>query len=178
MTRSSLIHALAETSSKPELSSSQIDALISEYDSLSTFPDVAPALDSISKDPCVTAVIFSNGTMPMLMSSLRSSVDLSPHASVFQQIVSVEPVQKYKPHADVYGHLVKEVGKSEREGEVWLISGNPFDVVGAKAIGMKAVWVDREGKGWDDMLIAGDRGRPDLVVQGLGEVVEKVRAFG
>ena len=30
-------------------------------------------------------------------------------------------------------------------GEIWLVTSNPFDVVGARAAGMKAAWVDREG---------------------------------
>ncbi len=67
------------------------------------------------------------------------------------------------------------MGKSkEQMGEMWLVSGNPFDVVGAKAVGMKAVWVDRGGGGWADGLIEGENGGPDLVVRKLGEVVEAV----
>ena len=88
----------------------------------------------------------------------------------------MEEVQKFKPHLDVYYHLAKKVEKSkEQMGDMWLVSGNPFDVVGAKAVGMKACWVDRGGSGWSDGLIEGEAGRPDLVVKGLDEVVEGVR---
>ena len=89
----------------------------------------------------------------------------------------MESVKRYKPHAEVYRHLVREMGKEGKEREVWLVSGNPFDVVGAKAVGLRTVWVNRDGKGWEDGLVEGERGRPDIVVGGLDEVVEKVRAF-
>ena len=151
---------------------------MSSYDSLSAFPDVGSALAAISQEPTIAPVIFSNGTHSMLESSLRSSPDLSPHASLFKKIVSVEPVRKFKPHPEVYRHLTREVNKEGKEEEVWLVSGNAFDVVGAKAVGMRAVWVDRGGKGWQDALIEGDVGRPDVIVTELGEVVGKVRAFG
>lgn len=111
----------------------------------------------------------------MVGNSVHHSPDLSPYASVFSDIITVEEVKKFKPHPNVYHHLAKKVGKSERQmAEVWLVSGNPFDMVGAKAVGMKACWVDRAGSGWCDALVEGGMGEPDLVVNGLGEVVEGV----
>lgn len=62
----------------------------------------------------------------------------------------------------------------EAMGSMWLVSGNPFDVVGARAVGMQAVWVDRAGNGWTDQLVQGAVGRPTLIVEGLGEVVDGV----
>ena len=53
---------------------------------------------------------------------------------------------------------------------MWLVSGNPFDVVGARAVGMQAAWVDRAGKGWQDKL----GGEPTVVVRSLEEVADAV----
>ena len=117
----------------------------------------------------------------MVTHSVHLSADLSPHASVFTSIITVEEVRKYKPAPEVYYHLAEKVGKGkskEEMGEMWLVSGNPFDVVGARAVGMQAVWVDRGGKGWTDGLVQGGEGRPTAVVGGLGEVVEVVRRWG
>ena len=55
------------------------------------------------------------------------------------------------------------------------MSGNPFDVVGARAAGMQAVWVDRRGAGWTDGLVGGEKGRPTAVVNGLGELVGAIK---
>lgn len=151
------------------------------YDSLSTFPDVSPALESLSKESDITAVVFSNGTDSMVTNSVKSSPDLGPHADVFKDIVTVEEVKSFKPDPKVYYHLAETVGKQrtkEGMGSMWLVSGNPFDVVGARTVGMQAAWVDRAGNGWTDGLVQGVEGRPTIVVKGLGEVVEGVRKFG
>jgi hypothetical protein len=47
---------------------------------------------------------------------------------------------------------------------------NPFDVVGARAAGLNAIWVDRDGKGWQDKLGK----EPNVIVRELGEVVQAV----
>ena len=150
------------------------------YDSLSTFPDVPPALTALSKEPGITAAIYSNGTDSMVTNSAKSSPDLGPHASVFKAIVTVEEVKRFKPAPEVYHHLAEKMGKpktKEGMGSMWLVSGNPFDVVGARAVGMQAAWVDRAGKGWTDQMVQGDSGRPTIIVKGLQEVVDGVRSF-
>ena len=176
ITRNSLSHALAD--SGVSLDDSSIASLMKSYDSLSTFPDVAPALKTLSETSGITAVVFSNGTQSMVTNSVKTSPDLSPHSSVFADIITVDSVRKFKPAPDVYRYLAEKVGKgvsSEEMAEMWLVSGNPFDVVGCRAMGMQAAWVDRAGNGWTDQLVQGQEGRPTAVVKGLGEVVDVVR---
>ncbi|EON65197.1 haloacid dehalogenase, type II [Coniosporium apollinis CBS 100218] len=174
LTLRSLHHALKEAGES--LEQPDIDALMSAYDSLSTFPDVGPALQDLASTPGIRAVVFSNGTKSMISNSVNKSPDLAPHAKVFEHLVVVEEVRKFKPAPEVYEHLARTVGKSKEEmGEMWLVSGNPFDVCGARAMGMQAAWVDRAGNGWQDRLVEGEKGRPTVVVRGLGEVVEAVR---
>ena len=150
------------------------------YDSLSTFPDVAPALKEIKKLSHIYPVVFSNGTQAMVSASVNKSPDLGPYASVFKDIVVVEEIRCFKPDPEVYYHLAKKVGKDPKSredlGSMWLISGNPFDVVGARAVGMKALWVDRAGNGWQDHLGEGEVGRPTKIVRSLEEVVEAVQS--
>ncbi|OCL04718.1 haloacid dehalogenase, type II [Glonium stellatum] len=176
MTVRSLRHALKE--SDVSLDQAGIDGLMKAYDSLSTFPDVNPALEKLAQTPYITAVVFSNGTHAMVSQSVNHSPDLSPHAHIFKQIVVIEEVKKFKPAPEVYEYLAQKVGKSKTEmGDIWLVSGNPFDVVGAKAVGMKAAWVDRAGNGWADQLVEGDPGRPTVIVRGLHEVVNAVSGY-
>ena len=150
------------------------------YDDLSTFPDVAPALKALAEETDFVAVVFSNGTNAMVNNSVHSSPDLGPHAAVFNAVVTVEEVKSFKPDPRVYYHLAEWMGKGKSKqamGEMWLVSGNPFDVVGARAVGMRAAWVDRGGAGWVGGLVGGEIGRPTAVVKGLGEVVEVVRKY-
>jgi 2-haloacid dehalogenase len=109
------------------------------YDSLSTFPDVSPALKALASDPSINAYVFSNGTNAMVTASVTSSPSLSPHASVFKDLITIEEVGVFKPDKRVYEHLVRKVGKGREDaGSVWLVSGNPFDVVGAMVAGLQA----------------------------------------
>ena len=153
------------------------ESLMAAYNSMSTFPDVDAALEALSSNSNLHPVVFSNGTQSMVSSSVNKSPDLSPHAAVFRNIVTIEEAGCFKPAPEVYKYLGEKVGKEGRLGEIWLISGNPFDVVGARSVGMQAAWVDREGRGWEDGLIDGEAGQPTVVVNGLGEVVEKVEGW-
>lgn len=176
VTLRSLRHALAESS--VSLEQDDIDDLMKAYDSLSIFPDVAPALEAIAKQSDFYPVVFSNGTHTMVSNSVNKSPDLSKHASTFKDIIVVEEPKRFKPTPESYTHLAKSVGKDPSSKEdmasMWLISGNPFDVVGARAVGMQACWVDRAGNGWQDGLLEGEIGRPTVIVSSLEEVPSKV----
>lgn len=177
VTRKSLKNALADAG--VSLNDSDTENLMKAYNTLKLFPDVPPVFDHLKSSPHINAVIFSNGTSPMINASLSQSPDLSPHANLFHNVVLVESVKRFKPDPEVYSHLRREVGKAEKgqEKDVWLISGNPFDVVGANSVGMRTCWVDRVGKGWADRLVDGEAGKPTVIVKGLHEVVPKIQEF-
>ncbi|KAF2007989.1 haloacid dehalogenase, type II [Amniculicola lignicola CBS 123094] len=176
VTKKALIHALTEAS--VSLSEPDIEKLMCAYNTLNLFPDVPPLFTRLSSpepssSPSLHSVIFTNGTPAMLSATLTHSPEISPHAHLFKEVVSIHDIQKYKPTPDAYNYLCKKVDKTGKEGEVWLISGNPFDIVGANAVGMSTVWVDRSQSGWSDRL--GEE--PTVVVKGLGEVVGKVLEY-
>jgi 2-haloacid dehalogenase len=156
---------------------------MSAYDSLSTFPDVEPALKALAEEPSIVAYVFSNGTDSMVSSSVTKSPSLAPYANIFKELITVEDVGAYKPHPRVYEHLVKKAGKGTSKAEletIWLVSGNPFDIVGAKAVGLNAVWVDRAGGhhgngGWNDRLGELASGGPTVIVKGLDDAVKAIK---
>jgi 2-haloacid dehalogenase len=155
------------------------------YDSLETFPDVPPALKSIASDPHVDAYVFSNGTKAMVSASVNKSPSLRPYSSTFKGLVTVDEVQVFKPDTKGYYHLATTVGKSttlEDMATLWLVSGNPFDIVGARSVGMQAAWVDRAGGhhgsgGWNDKLGELANGGPTVVVKGVDEAVDAIRKW-
>jgi len=166
VTRKSLHHALAEHG--VSLNDSETDKLMDAYDSLSTFPDVNPALKRLENNSNIECVVFSNGTKDMVSASVKGSGDLN--SSVFKDIVTVDAVGVFKPAPEVYKYLAQRVDKVGHENALWLVSGNPFDVTGARSIGMQAAWVDRAGNGWQDKLGLG----PTVVVKSLEEVADVV----
>ncbi|RDW78335.1 hypothetical protein BP5796_06187 [Coleophoma crateriformis] len=179
ITNASLKHALAEHS--VSLSEDAIESLMKAYDSLDTFPEVESGLKSIASDPKIEAYVFSNGTDAMVASSVKQSPSLSQHAHIFRNLITVEEIGVFKPDRRVYEHLARRVG--QEMGRVWLVSGNPFDVVGAKVAGIQAAWVNRAGghrgsDGWNDQLgeLCGGV-KPTVVVKGVDEAVEAIRKW-
>jgi len=171
VTQNSLIHALTEH--ELHLDEAGVADVMRAYDSLSIFPDVAPGLKKLAANPNIECVVFSNGTHTMVSNSVHKSAELSPLASTFKDLITVDYVRIFKPAPEVYRYLTEKVGKRDKEDEVWLVSGNPFDVVGARAFGMQAAWVDRAGTGWQDMM----GGEPTVVIRSLEEVADAVRKY-
>jgi len=152
------------------------------YDSLSAFPDVPAALEllgNVVQSGSICPVIFSNGTRDMVHVSLSKSPDFSTSYSLFKNVVLIdempEKTRRYKPARDTYVYLAETVER--RLDEVWLITSNPFDIVGAKAAGFKTAWVSRDGGVWVDGLGLGlELGPPDIVVTGVDVAVKEILA--
>lgn len=172
LTRNALYHAAAERGLEPPPTET-MDALMRSYDALRVFPEVPGALELLRRnDVAVEAYVFSNGTASMVGNSVRNSPDLGPHAVGFQALVTVDEVRCYKPDRRVYEHLVEQTSRKGVESSVWVVSANPFDIVGARAAGLNAAFIDRSGKGWIDRL---DEVRvPTIVVKGLDDAVSSI----
>ncbi len=157
------------------ISDDETSQLMKSYDALRASPDVTKGLSAVAAIEEIEAYVFSNGTDAMVQASIETSPDLKPHAGVFKGLVTVHSLEAFKPARKVYDDLLQRVGKSGRASEVWLVSSNPFDIVGARAAGLNAAWVDRKGMGWVDRLgdvIGGIQ--PTVVVAGVDVAIAKV----
>jgi 2-haloacid dehalogenase len=133
--------------------------LLSKYKQLPAFSDVSSALDALASRGFAIAAC-SNGTA----SAVRGLLDHAGVLARFSKIVSVDAIRTFKPDPAVYEYLLGEL--RARRDMVWLISSNPFDVIGAKACGLRTVWVQRDAKRAFDPW----EFEPDLVVRGLAEL--------
>ncbi|CAJ2508539.1 Uu.00g135650.m01.CDS01 [Anthostomella pinea] len=174
ITRNALGHAVAEHGLK--LEAKDADALMKSYDALHVFPEIPSALKLLEENSdSVEPYIFSNGTDEMVGNSVQTSPDLGPHAKRFKSLVTVHSLQCFKPDKRTYAHLVQQTGMQGREGEVWVMSGNPFDIVGAKAAGLRAAFIDRPRKGWIDRL--DEKRAPNVIANGVDEAVKSVLKY-
>jgi 2-haloacid dehalogenase len=75
----------------------------------------------------------------------RDDLDaLLAHAGIarhFEGVVSLQVPQLYKPAPAAYEYFLRETGAAA--AEAWLVSGNPFDVLGAVGAGIHGAWVKR-----------------------------------
>ena len=168
ITENSLLHALDE--SGLGFTDANVGPVLEAYRSLEPFPDVVQALNDITAEQRFECVLFSNGSRDMLSQSFRGSDELGRYWSCFKALVTADDVKKYKPAPEVYQHLTRVVQKTGDKPTIWLVSSNPFDIVGARACGLQALWIDRIGHGWQDRQAS----RPSAIAQSLTDLQEAV----
>jgi len=164
---------LAELGLAGKLSGEGVEQVIGAYGSLDVFPEVEAGLAALS-DGAFDVYIFSNGSEGMARPAVESSPVLQRHAALFQGVVTVDEPRAFKPTRKVYETLLEKAGRGpagegasgDSNPTVWLVSSNPFDIVGAEAAGLQTAWVDRTGAGWIDRLGHIIGGKPPSVVTG------------
>jgi 2-haloacid dehalogenase len=146
-----------------ELAAGEVDELIASYDRLQRFDDVAEGLDLL-REAGHSLAILSNGS-PAMLERLVLEAGLRPP---IEEVVSVDEVGVYKPSPRVYRHAAERLRRPVEE--VRLISSNPFDIIGAEAVGMRTAWIDRSGAAVFDTL--GEP--PRVVVRSLVELAREL----
>ena len=68
---------------------------------------------------------------------VRGVLDNANLLPVFDDIVSVDEIKTFKPDPAIYAHTVQRLGRATKT--LWLVSSNPFDVIGAKGAGLRVV---------------------------------------
>lgn len=112
------------------------DFILSAYGRLPAFPDVRPGLTRV-RDAGFRLFAFSNGAA----SSVDSLLSNAGIREFFEDVVSADEVRSFKPNPEVYRRFLERSGSNG--ADAWLISSNPFDVIGAISSGMRAAWVRR-----------------------------------
>lgn len=144
---------------KVDLSAKDQDQLIEDYQSLEAFPDVVPGLSAL-KTQGHTLVAFSNG----IEATVRTLLGQAGILTHLDGVVSVDDLKTFKPDPKVYAYLAHRLDHPMHE--TWLVSSNPWDVIGAKSAGLKAAWLQRQpDKVFDPWDIS-----PDLVVASIEEL--------
>ena len=141
------------------LTEQQSRTLMAAYAQLPAFDDVPGGLARLAE--CDARLFaFSNG-------SARAVNAVLDHAGIrgfFEDVISVDEVRSFKPSPAVYAHFLRRAGAWG--SETWLVSSNPFDVIGALSCGWRAAWVRRtSGTVFDPWDI-----QPTGVVTGLREL--------
>jgi 2-haloacid dehalogenase len=142
------------------------DELLGAYRVLPAFDDVKEGLASLNTGD-FRAYAFSNGSA-QAVETLLQTAGIRQH---FLGVVSVDDVKSFKPNPAVYAHFLRQ--SSASGGSAWMVSSNPFDVIGALAAGMKAVWVRRSPTAFFDPWGID----PTLTVTGLRDLGERIWHF-
>jgi 2-haloacid dehalogenase len=130
------------------------------YLRLAPFPDAAPALQRL-KSAGLPLAILSNGSRH----SIAQVVGNAGMESAFDELISVEDVQVFKPDSRVYALAETRMGC--RRDELLFVSSNAWDASGAAHFGFPVCWVDRRSGVFDEL-----GARPRHVAADLGRMAD------
>lgn len=158
-------HALEYTCSyhRVTLTKEHKHELLDCYRTLPAFKDVEDGLARL-KAADYRLYAFSNGSADAVQTLLVAA----GIRDFFLGIVSVDEIKSFKPNPAVYSHFLRKSGGTTSNS--WLISSNPFDVIGAISAGMHAAWVQRS----KDAVFDPWGIEPTITVGSLGELYEKI----
>ena len=130
--------------------------LLDAYLDLSPYPDAAPALAALAPMP---RVILSNGTRAML-EPLAAATGIGAHLDT---VLSVDAAGIYKPSPRVYQLAIDHLKLPP--ARIGFVSSNGWDVVGAKAFGLTAIWANRAAA-----PVERHGPKPDRIIASLAEL--------
>ena len=153
VTREALAHACEALGL--ELTVERMEALMAEYNMLSTFSDV-PGFFSRMKG--VKKAILSNGSPDMLE-------PLVAHSGLeLDAVLSVDEVKVFKPAPQVYELAPRRLGVAKER--IGFVSSNCWDALGAKSFGFTVFWINRSRAPLERLGF-----EPDRVVERLDEIL-------
>lgn len=136
----------------------EVAELMAAWQQLRPFGDVLPALPLLKRN--YRLVVLSNGEPEFLAHLVENQVGFD-----FDAVISVSLVGAFKPHPAVYRRAASELGLEV--GECLMVSSNSFDVVGARACGMRAAYVNRYRLPYEDTPYL-----PDVETRNFGELAQ------
>jgi 2-haloacid dehalogenase len=135
----------------------EVERLVARIETLRPFDDVVEALDRLR--PRYTLAILSNGDPDMLENA-------KPHIGfAFDRYISIATAGYFKPHRAAYAKAAELLGTDV--GQVLHVANHAFDVIGARAAGMRAAFVNRRRRPYEDTPY-----QPDLVVADFRELAD------
>ena len=151
---------------KVPLTKEQKQSLLDSYRTLPAFKDVKDGLACL-KAADFRLYAFSNGCADAVETLLVTA----GIRELFIGVVSVDDLKSFKPNPAVYSHFLRKSGASG--SSAWLISSNPFDVIGAISAGMRAAWVRRSQEAiFDPWGI-----EPTVTVASLTDLYEQISGY-
>jgi len=137
----------------------EVRYLVGCIERLKPFPEVPAALDRLRAR--YRLVVLSNGDPDMLEAAKAH------HGVAFDAVISAAAGNAFKPHVATYTKAAELCGVGLEE--VLFVANHEFDCVGAKAAGMRAVFIDRRRRPF-----AAWPHQPDLIVASMTELAELI----
>ena len=141
--------AFAAKALKLDMTAEKRDQLLKAHFELKSWPDAIPALTKL-KESGARLAFLSNLTPAMLNGCIKKS----GLGDIFEQVLSTDAAQTYKPDARAY-QLGVEALRLPRE-EILFVAFAGWDAAGAKSFGYPTFWVNRLGLPPEELDVRAD----------------------
>ncbi len=145
---------------KIEMSKEEVQTFLACWQELSPFPEVRSGLEKLAVR--YKLVGLSNGDPAFLDHLAKNRIQWD-----FDDVISVTTMGAFKPHPAVYRRAAQILGLEV--GECMMVSANSFDVVGARACGLRGAYVNRYDLPYEDSPY-----RADVTVADFTELAEAI----
>ena len=145
---------------KIEMSKEEVQTFLACWQELSPFPEVRAGLEKLAAR--YKLVGLSNGDPAFLDHLAKNRIQWD-----FDAVISVTTMGAFKPHPAVYRRAAQIL--SLEVGECMMVSANSFDVVGARACGMRGAYVNRYNLPYEDSPY-----RADVTVADFTELAKAI----
>jgi 2-haloacid dehalogenase len=145
-----------------EATQDEIKDFMIAWESLMPFPEVVAGLERLKTR--FKLVALSNGEPDFLARLVKNRIKWD-----FDDVISVQVVGAFKPHPGVYRRAAHILGLEI--GECLMVSANSFDVMGARACGMRGAFVNRYELPYED-----SPHMPDVTVTNFTELADSLLA--
>ena len=115
-----------------------VDHVMAGFSELELHPDVASGVDRLQQDG-FRLVTLSNGATS-IAERLLTAGNVRDR---FETLLSVEDAGAWKPARAAYEHALAACGVPAEEA--LLVAVHPWDIDGARRVGLQTVWVNRSG---------------------------------
>jgi 2-haloacid dehalogenase len=133
--------ALRSTLAELELDPEGAADVVAGLEELDPYPDAREAFELLTTSGIRIAALTNGGA-----SNTTKLLERVGLAEYVERVVAAEAVRVYKPHPALYRHALDTLGL-DPAGAI-LVAAHAWDVVGALAVGMDAIWVERLERLW------------------------------
>lgn len=137
-----------------------ISEFMKVYQNLQPYPDAVAGLQRLANQ--FSLVALSNGEQRFLEHLVTDNIQVA-----FDEIISVEKVGVFKPHPSVYRRAAQTLRKEPNE--IMMVAAHSFDVLGARACGYHAAYVNRYNLPTDESSY-----QPDFEVKDFIELADRL----
>lgn len=131
-------------------------AIVTPLQNLPAHPDVKEGLKML-KNQGFTLVSLTNSSNK----GVKTQFENAGLTEYFDRQLSVEDIKKYKPHLDTYRWAADQMGIAPENA--LMVAAHGWDTAGAKAAGMKAAFIKRDGKVTYPLAIPADLSVTDII---------------